>query len=133
MVPAEWARVAKAEHRIAEWLQRAEGEAGLVDCRVRTRMGWHGHRTLSLLAVWLPGGTTRRGENPDAGVDRAAGSGVDRGPVGGGAGWPRDRDGLAPRDAVVAAKRAGAIPPRRAARPAATVEEPTTVPRIQSK
>ena len=89
---AEWARVAKAEHRIEECLQRAKSEAGLGDYQVRTWMGWHHHLTLSLLAVWFLAGATRRGKNPDAGVDGAAGSGVDREPVGGGAGitpWSR--------------------------------------------
>ncbi len=67
---SEWARVAKAEHRIAEGLQRAQSEAGLGDYQVRTWIGWHHHRTRSLVAVWFLAGTTRRGKNPDAGVDR---------------------------------------------------------------
>jgi len=37
--------------------------------------------------VWLLAGTTRRGKNADAGVDGAVGSGADRQPVGGGAGY----------------------------------------------
>jgi len=59
---SEWARVAKAEHRIEECLQRAKSEAGLGDYRVRTWIGWHHHLTLSLLAVWFLAGTTRRGK-----------------------------------------------------------------------
>jgi len=106
---AEWARVAKAEHRIEECLQRAKGEAGLGDDQVRTWMGWHRHLTLSLVAVWFLAGTTRRGKNADAGADGAAGSGVDCQPVGGGAGVPRESDDLTPCHAVVAAKRIGAV------------------------
>lgn len=112
---AEWARVAKAEHRIEECLQRAKSEAGLGDYQVRTWIGWHHHLTLSLLAVWFLAGTTRRGKNADAGVDGAAGSGVDRQSVGGGAGLPRERDDLVARNAVVAAKRAGPLLPLQAA------------------
>lgn len=112
---AEWARVAKAEHRIEECLQRAKSEAGLGDYQVRTWMGWHHHLTLSLLAVWFLAGTTRRGKNPDAGVDGAAGPGVDRQSVGGGAGVPQERDNLTPCHAVADAKRAGTILPLQAA------------------
>ena len=106
---AEWARVAKAEHRIEECSQRAKSEAGLGDYQVRTWMGWHHHVTLSLLAVWFLAGTTRRGKKADAGVDGAAGPGVDRESIGGGVGLPRGRDDRSPRDAVVAAKRAGPL------------------------
>lgn len=112
---SEWARVAKAEHRIEECLQRAKSETGLGDYQVRTWIGWHHHLTLSLLAVWFLVGTTRRGKNPDAGVDGAASAGVDRESAGGGAGLPRERDDLTARDAVVAAKRAGSLLPLQAA------------------
>jgi SRSO17 transposase len=57
----EFARVAKAEHRIEECLQRAKGEAGLADYEVRTWWGWHHHQTLSLLATWFLVQETRRG------------------------------------------------------------------------
>ncbi len=50
---AELARVAKAEHRIEECLERAKGEAGLGDYQVRNWPGWHHHQTLSLLAAWF--------------------------------------------------------------------------------
>jgi SRSO17 transposase len=50
---AELARVAKAEHRIEECLQRGKSEAGLADYEVRTWAGWHHHQTLSLLACWF--------------------------------------------------------------------------------
>ena len=43
----ECARVAKAEHRIAECLQRSQSEAGLADYEVRHWTGWQQHQTLS--------------------------------------------------------------------------------------
>ena len=53
----EFARVAKAEHRIEECIQRGKSEAGLGDYQVRTWIGWHHHQTLSLIAAtaqrWL--------------------------------------------------------------------------------
>jgi SRSO17 transposase len=104
---AELARVAKAEHRIEECLQRAKSEAGLGDYQVRTWMGWHHHLTLSLLAVWFLVGATRRGKNADARVDGAAGAEFDREPVGGVAEVSRKRDGPSSNHALVAAKRIG--------------------------
>ena len=50
---AEFARVAKAEHRIEECLERAKGEASLAQYQVRNWNGWHRHQTLSLLAAWF--------------------------------------------------------------------------------
>ncbi len=49
----ELARVAKAEHRIEECLQRSKSEAGLADYEVRNWTGWQHHQTLSLLATWF--------------------------------------------------------------------------------
>jgi len=49
----ELARVAKAEHRIEECLERGKSEAGLAAYQVRTWAGWHHHQTLSLLACWF--------------------------------------------------------------------------------
>ena len=69
---AEFARVAKAEHRIEECLQRAKGEAGLSDYEVRTWEGWHHHQTLSLIAAWFVTQEARRGKKVDAGAYRAA-------------------------------------------------------------
>lgn len=66
----EFARVAKAEHRIEECFERAKGEAGLADYEVRTWRGWHHHQTLSLLATWFLTQETRRGKKRHAGVDR---------------------------------------------------------------
>ncbi|MGH8018899.1 MAG: IS701 family transposase, partial [Opitutaceae bacterium] len=50
---AEFARVAKAEHRIEECLQRSKSEAGLADYEVRNWKGWHHHQTLALIATWF--------------------------------------------------------------------------------
>jgi SRSO17 transposase len=72
---SEFARVFKAQHRIEECLKRAKGEAGLGDYQVRTWSGWHHHQTLALLATWFLTQETRRGKNPDASVDGAAGGG----------------------------------------------------------
>ena len=49
----ELARVAKAEHRIEECLQRGKSECGLADYEVRTWGGWHHHQALSLIAAWF--------------------------------------------------------------------------------
>lgn len=62
----EFARVAKAEHRIEECLQRSKSEAGLGDYEVRTWTGWHHHQTLSLIATWFLVTETRRGKKMDA-------------------------------------------------------------------
>ena len=72
-LPGLLARVAKAEHRIEECLQRAKSEAGLADYQVRTWWGWHHHQALSLLATWFLVQETRRGKKGDARVDVAAG------------------------------------------------------------
>lgn len=50
---AELARVAKAEHRIEECLQRGKSECGLADYEVRSWGGWYHHQTLSLIAAWF--------------------------------------------------------------------------------
>ncbi len=77
---AEFARVAKAEHRIEECLKRGKSEAGLGDYQVRNWRGWHHHMALSLLALWFLAGEARRGKKAGAGVDAAAsatGAGAD--------------------------------------------------------
>ncbi len=74
----ELARVSKAAHRIEECFKRAKGEAGLADYQVRTWVAWHHHQTLSLLAAWFLNQETRRGKNPDPGVDVSAVAAVDR-------------------------------------------------------
>lgn len=63
------ARVAKAEHRIAEGLQRSKSEAGLADYEVRHWTGWHQHQTLSLLATWFLVTETLRGKKMAASAD----------------------------------------------------------------
>jgi SRSO17 transposase len=65
----ELARVAKAEHRIEECLQRSKSEAGLADYEVRHWTGWQQHQTLSLLATWFLERETQRGKKMDTGPD----------------------------------------------------------------
>jgi len=60
-----FARVAKAEHRIEECLQRSKSEAGLADYEVRHWTGWHHHQTLSFIATWFLVTETRRGKKMD--------------------------------------------------------------------
>jgi SRSO17 transposase len=62
----QFARVAKAAHRIEECLQRSKSEAGLADYEVRNWTGWHHHQTLSLLATWFLVMETLRGKKMDA-------------------------------------------------------------------
>lgn len=69
---AEFARVAKAEHRVEECLQRAKGEAGLADYEVRMWRGWYHHQTLSLMATWFLVQEARRGKKIDACFDRSS-------------------------------------------------------------
>ena len=51
-VAAEFARVAKAEHRIEECLERAKSEAGLADYQVRT---WEGGIIIKRCRCWPRG------------------------------------------------------------------------------
>jgi len=74
----EFTRVAKAEHRVEDCLQRAKGEAGLADYEVRTWRGWHHHQTLSLVATWFLTQEARRGKKMDTSVDGVAGAEADR-------------------------------------------------------
>jgi hypothetical protein len=69
---AEFARVAKAEHRIEECIQRAKSEAGLADYEVRNWKGWHHHQILSLIATWFLVTEARRGKKMDTSDHRAA-------------------------------------------------------------
>jgi len=59
---AEFARVAKAEHRIEEAIKRGKSEAGLADYEVRSWQGWYHHQTLSLMATWFLVQEARRGK-----------------------------------------------------------------------
>lgn len=63
---AEFARAAKAEHRIEECLRRCKSAAGLGDYEVRNWTGWHHHQTLCLMATWFLVSETRRGKKMDA-------------------------------------------------------------------
>jgi hypothetical protein len=63
--PEEFARVAKAEHRIEERLKRGKSEAGLGDDQVRNWLGWHHPMTLSLIATWFLVGEAGRGKKGD--------------------------------------------------------------------
>lgn len=65
---AEFARVATAEHRIEECIERGKSETGLADYEVRSWQGWHHHQTLSLIAAWFINTETRRGKKIDAGA-----------------------------------------------------------------
>ena len=78
----EFARVAKAAHRIEECLQRSKSEAGLADYEVRNWTGWQHHQTLSLLATWFLVRETQQGKKMDPGDHLTPDS-------------PRHRDGLA--------------------------------------
>jgi SRSO17 transposase len=80
---SEFARVAKASHRIEECLKRSKSEAGLGEYQVRNWRGWHHHMALSLIATWFLVGESRRGKKGGPGVDCAAGAdgvGVDPAP-----------------------------------------------------
>ncbi len=77
----ELARVAKAEHRVEECLERSKGEVGLSDYEVRTWRGWHHHHALCFLAVWFLTLRTIRGKKADAGDDRPADQGAVRVPA----------------------------------------------------
>jgi SRSO17 transposase len=74
----EFARVAKAAHRVEECFERAKGEAGLADYQVRNWIPWYHHQTLSLLAAWFLNKETRRGKKKDAGSDDAPTTTIDR-------------------------------------------------------
>lgn len=75
---AEFARAAKAEHRIEDCLKRGKGEAGLADYEVRSWPGWHHHQTLSLIAAWFLNQETRRGKKIDTRNDLSSTPGAHR-------------------------------------------------------
>ena len=76
----EFARVAKAEHRIEECFHRGKSEVGLGDYQVRNWIGWHHHQTLSLIAAWFLNEETRRGKNTDTRDDSSSSAPPDRCP-----------------------------------------------------
>jgi hypothetical protein len=106
---AEFARVAKAEHRIEQCLKRAKSEAGLGDYQVRNWVGWHHHQILSLVAAWFLVGETRRGKNPDAGSDGSTLARHDREPVGSPTVQPYSTDDRPSQQSLDAAERAGSL------------------------
>jgi SRSO17 transposase len=59
------ARVATAEHRMEECMQRSKSAAGLADYAVRHWTGWQQHQTLSVLATWFLVRETARGKKMD--------------------------------------------------------------------
>jgi SRSO17 transposase len=80
---AEFARVAKAAHRVEECFRRSKSEAGLGEYQVRSWRGWHHHMALSMIATWFLVVEGRRGKKGCASVDGAAGAdgpGVDPAP-----------------------------------------------------
>jgi SRSO17 transposase len=108
---AEFARVAKAAHRVEECLKRSKSEAGLGEYQVRNWRGWHHHVSLSLIATWFLAVEARRGKKGGAGIDGAAGAdgaGVDPAP-----GQRVRRPGPcgAGADAPARAERTGAVSP----------------------
>ena len=108
---SEFARVAKAAHRIEECLKRSKGEAGLGEYQVRNGRGWHHHMTLSLIATWFLVGESRRGKKGGPGVDGAAGAdgaGADPAP---GQRLRCATPGGAGADAAIGAERVGAVLP----------------------
>ena len=71
---AEFARVAKASHRIEECLKRSKSEAGLGEYQVRNWRGWHHHMALSLIATWFLVVEARRGKKDGPGAHGATGA-----------------------------------------------------------
>ena len=74
---AEFARVAKAEHRIEDCLKRGKSEAGLGDYEVRSWLGWHHHQALSLIAAWHINRESRREKKIRTGHDVPSDAGGD--------------------------------------------------------
>ena len=105
----EFARVAKAEHRIEECLKRAKSEAGLGDYQVRNWVGWHHHQLLSLIAAWFLVGETRRGKNPHPRANGSARARHDREPVGSATAQPFPADDRATQQPLDATERAGSL------------------------
>lgn len=102
-LPGELARVAKAEHRIEECLQRCKSETGLAEYQVRTWSGWHHHQCLSMIATWFLVQEARRGKKGDARVDGATGAGWPGGAAACGVSVSRTRANGARANASVAA------------------------------
>lgn len=127
----ELARVAKAEHRIEECLERAKGEAGLADYQVRNWPGWYRHQTLALLAAWFLTEEARRGKNPDPGADVATAQAADRGADRGLAGRQRAEQAMPAQYPLAAPQRTGTVLLPSFTQHHATVEERTAIVAIQ--
>lgn len=69
----EFARAAKAHHRVEECIERSKSGAGLADYEVRTHHGWYHHQTLSLIATWFLIRETRGEKKAHAGDHPPAG------------------------------------------------------------
>ncbi|HSU82627.1 MAG TPA: IS701 family transposase [Thermoanaerobaculia bacterium] len=105
----EFARVAKAEHRIEECFRRAKGEAGLGDYQVRNWTAWHHHQVLALLAAWFLNQETRRGKNTDPRADLSATEATDRQCDRGAARRHRSIGPVPPQHALAEAQRVGPV------------------------
>jgi SRSO17 transposase len=108
---SEFARVAKAAHRVEECIKRSKGEAGLGEYQVRNWRGWHHHMALSLVATWFLVVEARRGKKGGAGAECAAGAdgpGADPAP---GQRLRRAVPSGARADAATGAERVGAVLP----------------------
>lgn len=106
---AEFARVAKAEHRIEESLKRGKTQAGLGDYQVRNWLGWHHHQVLSLIAAWFLSEDARRGEKGNPSVDGLT-SGRHRGEsVGGASAVPQSAGDPEANNPLAASQRTGAV------------------------
>ena len=77
----ELARIAKAEHRIEECLQRGKSEVGLADYEVRSWGGWYHHQALSLIAAWFLNCELRSGKKIGPGLHVPAAPRRDRPPA----------------------------------------------------
>ena len=107
----EFARVAKAGHRIEECLKRGKSEAGLGDYQVRNWLGWHHQMMLSLLAAWFLVGETRRGKKAGVGADGAASAGGSNADLSQGVPMRYPGEEWSRADALVGAERVGATVP----------------------
>ena len=103
---SELARVTRAAHRVEECFRRGKSEAGLAEYQVRNWRGWHHHQVLSLLAAWFLNRETRRGKNPDPGIDAAAVAAVAGGSDRGTPQGQPNSFAVSPKHTLVASQRA---------------------------
>jgi SRSO17 transposase len=107
---SEFARVAKAAHRIEECFERAKSEAGLADYQVRNWIAWHHHQILSLLAAWFLNQETRRGKNPDPRFDVPAAEATDRRYHRGTSRYQQSNPDRSPQHTLAGTERRGTVP-----------------------